>query len=106
MDHRSVLRVTRYINKRTLRLLAALGVVTAGCIAVISCLGAVLMVRQLRLISAQRKALPVLQRAAEVYLEKNGENVGRKKSFFHPKATTDIAVVPLDEEAEESENRE
>lgn len=106
MDHRSVLRMTRYINKKTLHLLAALGVVTAGCIAVISCLGAVLMVRQLRLISAQRKALPVLQRAAEVYLEKNGEKVGKKKRFLHPKATADITVVPQDEEPEESEDRE
>lgn len=33
MDRRSVLRVTRYVNKGTLRLLAAVGMVTAGCIA-------------------------------------------------------------------------
>lgn len=81
MEHRAVVRITphitRYINKRTLRLLAALGAVTAGSVAVTSCLGAVLMVRQLRLIAEERKALPVLRRAAEVYLEKNGETVGR-----------------------------
>lgn len=95
MDHRSVLRVTKYLNKGTLRLLAAVGMVTAGCVAVTSCLGAVLIVRQLRLISAQRKALPVLQRAAEVYLAKNAPEEkpaqGRRKVFLFPKAAPDIA---------------
>lgn len=104
MDHRfAPRRVTRYINKRTLRLLTALGMVMAASVAVISCLGAVLMVRQLRLISAQRKALPVLQRAAEVYLEKNGEKVDRKKRFLRPKAAEDTTAAPSEEDAEDLE---
>lgn len=110
MDHRSVLRVTKYVNKGTLRLLAIAGMVTAACVAVTSCLGAVLIVRQLRLISAQRKALPVLQKAAEAYLAKNAPEElpdgGRRKVFRFPKAVPDAAAVEADPEADQDEDRQ
>lgn len=105
MDHRSVLRVTKYVNKGTLRLLATAGVVTAACVAVTSCLGAVLIVRQLRLISAQRKALPVLQKAAEAYLAKNAPeelpNQGRRKVFRFPKATAEVETAEIEADPDE-----
>ena len=48
----------------------------------------VMMVRQLQLVSAQRKALPVLQEAAQLYLEKNAPvkstPAARKKKLLHP----------------------
>ena len=99
MDRHSVLRLTKYLNKGTLRLLAAVGMVTAGCVAVTTCLGAVLMVRQLQLISAQRKALPVLRRAAEVYLRNNAPEelpAQRRKGFLFPKAAEEAVAPPED----------
>ena len=55
MTKRQMIRQAgRLVNKRTLRLFALLGTVTAVCAAVMSALGALLMVRQLQLISAQR----------------------------------------------------
>lgn len=110
MDHRSVLRLTKYINKGTLRLLAVLGMVMAGCIAVTTCLGAVLMVRQLQLISAQRKALPTLRKAAEVYLRNNAPEElpaqKRRKAFTFPKATPDIVMAALEDKLDDLDDPE
>ena len=104
-----VRRAGRLINRRTLRLLTVLGTVLAVCTAVMSALGALLMVRQLQLISAQKKTLPVLRSAAEVYLEKNApERLPRKKRFFLPAAKNDRFVIRLGKKgaapAEEPEN--
>ena len=104
MTKRQMIRQAgRLMNGRTLRLLAALGTVMAVCAAVMSALGAMLVVRQLQLISAQRKALPVMRRAAEVYLEKNApqEVPLRKKRFLFP-----IARAEKEEPAEEMESGE
>ncbi len=80
-------RAGKLVNRRTLRFLALAGTVLTVCTAVMSALGALLMVRQLQLVSAQRKALPVLQKAAEVYLRKNApeELPQRKKRLLFRK---------------------
>ena len=87
-NHHAARRAVKLVNKRTLKFLAFLGTVMAVCAAVMSALGALLMVRQLQLVSAQRKALPVLQEAAQLYLEKNAPvkstPAARKKKLLHP----------------------
>lgn len=87
-NHRAARRAVKLVNKRPLKFLAFLGTVMAVCAAVMSALGALLMVRQLQLVSAQRKALPVLQEAAQLYLEKNAPAkstpAARKKKLLHP----------------------
>lgn len=104
MTKRQMIRQAgRLVNKRTLRLFALLGTVTVVCAAVMSALGALLMVRQLQLISAQRKALPVMRRAAEVYLEKNAPeavSTHRKKPFFLPRPKAQKAQSTAEEETE------
>ena len=90
----------RLVNRRTLRLLAVLGTVLTVCTAVMSALGALLMVRQLQLVSAQRKALPVLQKAAETYLRKNAPEEpprAKQRLFRFPGARE----VPPEEDDEE-----
>ncbi len=87
-------RAGKLVNRRTLRFLTILGTALAVCTAVMSALGALLMVRQLQLISAQKKALPMLQKAAEVYLEKNApERLPRKKKFLFPTVKSDSFVT-------------
>ena len=49
-NHRAVRRAVKLVNKRTLKFLAFLGTVMAVCAAVMSALGALLMVRQLQLV--------------------------------------------------------
>ena len=80
--------LAKLASRRTLRLLGILGTVMAVCAAVVSALGALLMVRQLQLVSAQKKALPVLQRAAQVYLDQNApqEEPAARGLFRHRKA--------------------
>ena len=63
-------RAGKLINRRALRFLALVGTVLTVCTAVMSALGALLMVRQLQLVSAQRKAVPVLKNPGVVYLGK------------------------------------
>ena len=88
VTHHAARHAVKLVNKRTLKFLAVLGTVMAVCTAVMSALGALLMVRQLQLVSAQRKALPVLQEAAQLYLEKNAPErkvpAPRKKKFLRP----------------------
>lgn len=83
------IRPSHLLNKRTLKLLTVLGTVAAVCTAVVSALGALLMVRQLQLISLQRRTLPVLRQAAQLYLEKNAPEAApetRRKRFLFPLA--------------------
>lgn len=110
MSHRYVLRAAKHINKDTLRLLTVLGMVMAVCAAVMSFLGALLMFRQLRLISAQRKALPVIQRAAQLYLDQNAPAetpAQRRRKFFRfPRVKKEPVVVEVEEEAVEAAEAE
>ena len=62
---------TKLLNRRTLRMLTILAAVAAVCTAVMSALGALLMVRQLQLVALQRRTLPVLRQAAQLYLDQN-----------------------------------
>ena len=62
---------TKLLNRRTLRMLSILAAVAAVCTAVMSALGALLMVRQLQLVALQRRTLPVLRQAAQLYLDQN-----------------------------------
>ena len=64
-------QLAKVVNKRTLKLLSLIGALLAAAAAVVSALGALLVVKQLRLAEEQRKALPVLRRAAELYIEQN-----------------------------------
>lgn len=79
----------RLLNRRTLKLLTFLGTVTAVCAAILSALGALLMVRQLQLVALQRRTLPVLRQAAQLYLEQNAPEaapVTRRRLFLFPRA--------------------
>lgn len=99
------LRAGKLLNRRTLRFFAILGTVMAVCTAILSALGAVLVVRQLRLVSLQRKTLPVLRDAAQLYLEKNGgvkSAAGRKKRLFFSRAKKEPEPVESQKEAEGS----
>lgn len=102
MTRPRVLHAAKYVNKNTLRLLTVLGGVMAACAAVMSFLGALLMIRQLQLVSAQKKALPVLQRAAQLYLDRNAPGDApvqrRRKVFRFPEAQTDEVEVDLSPE--------
>jgi len=108
IDHR-VLRAAKHLNKDTLRLAAVLGGILAACAAVMSFLGALLMIRQLQLVSAQRKALPVLQQAAQLYLDQNGSVEApvrrRRKLFRFPEVKQDETPEEpvLDEEPGDDE---
>lgn len=105
MSPHRILRASRHINKRTLHLLAILGAALAVCAAVMSLLGALLMVRQLQLVSAQKKALPVLQRAAQLYLDQNAPEETpaqrRRKFFLFPGKKPDAAAMEVGEGPEE-----
>lgn len=107
MNHRALLYAAKHINKRTLHLLAAAGAVLAACAAVMSFLGALLMIRQLQLVSAQKKALPVLQRAAQLYLDQNAPEetpARRRRKFFRlPRLRRDRVELPVTVEEEEGE---
>ena len=96
----------KHLNKRTLRLIGFAAGAVAGCAAVMSFLGAMLMIRQLQLVSAQKKALPVIQRAAQLYLDQNGGSETpaqrRRKVFRFPRSGD--AAVPEAEEPKEPEN--
>ena len=78
---------TKLLNRRTLRMLSILAAVAAVCTAVMSALGALLMVRQLQLVALQRRTLPVLRQAAQLYLDQNAPAPGPApppESFPHP----------------------
>lgn len=89
MKQQLVRRAARLLDRRTLRFFAILGTVLAVCSAIVSALGAVLLVRQLQLVALQRKTLPILRDAAQLYLEKNGvekATPSRKKRLLFPRA--------------------
>ena len=64
-------QLAKVVNKRTLKLLSLAAVAITAATAVISALGALLVVKQLRLVDEQQKTLPVLKRAAELYIRQN-----------------------------------
>ena len=71
-NHLALHTAAKHLNKRTLRYIGFAAGAVAGCAAVISFLGTMLMLRQLQLVAAQKRALPVIQRAAQLYLDQNG----------------------------------
>lgn len=100
------IRPSYFLNRRTLKLLTVLGTVAAVCTAVISALGALLMVRQLQLISLQRRTLPVLRQAAQLYLDQNAPEPApnpRRRSFLFPRVKK-AAPAPAEEPADVTDN--
>ena len=96
---------TKLLNRRTLRMLSILAAVAAICTAVMSALGALLMVRQLQLVALQRRTLPVLRQAAQLYLDQNAPApvpAPRRKWFRLPHQAKAAEVpVPAEEPLQE-----
>lgn len=95
---------TKLLNRRTLRMLTILAAVAAVCTAVMSALGALLMVRQLQLVALQRRTLPVLRQAAQLYLDQNAPApvpAPRRKWFRLPQAKAAEVPVPAEEPLQE-----
>lgn len=94
----------KLLNRRTLRMLSILAAVAAVCTAVMSALGALLMVRQLQLVALQRRTLPVLRQAAQLYLDQNAPAsvpAPRRKWFRLPQAKAAEVPVPAEEPLQE-----
>ncbi|MCI9194177.1 MAG: hypothetical protein HFF14_01215 [Angelakisella sp.] len=102
-NHLALHTAAKHLNKHTLRYIGFAAGAVAGCAAVISFLGTMLMLRQLQLVAAQKRALPVIQRAAQLYLDQNGQGdipARRRKAFRFPRrqdSCFSLEVEPLEE---------
>lgn len=105
MTNRFRIRPSSLFDERTIKLLTVLGAVVLACTAISSALHALLAARQLQLISLQRKTLPVLRQAAQLYLDQNAPettSATRRKLFLFPRKKAADPVPEDDEAAEEA----